>query len=83
MSRPLRFLFVLTCACLLEIGWVASVRLVHLQSVWAVAMVAMVMQTIAYGSILLVVDDRRLAVAGIIGAGVGAVVGMLLPLSLS
>ena len=80
MSRAKRSIVVLLSAASLEVGWVACVRLVHLQAVWALTVVAMVMQAIAYAQILYVVDDRRLAVAGVIGAGVGAVLGMLLPL---
>ena len=83
MPRPLKFLFVLIGTLLLEVGWVACVRLVHLHVVWALALVAMAMQAIAYAQILYVVDDRRLAYAGVIGAGLGAIAGMLLPLALS
>lgn len=83
MSRPLRFLAVLLSTAVLEIGWVASVRLVHLEQLTALVIVAMVMQSIIYASLLLVVDDRKLAIAGVIGAGIGAALGMLLPLSLS
>jgi hypothetical protein len=81
MPRPVRAFLVLLSAAFLEVGWVVSVRLVHLGQAAAVAAVAMTMQAVVYFSLLAVVDDRRLAVAGILGAGVGALVGMALPLS--
>lgn len=66
---------------LLEVGWVGSVRLVSIGGTVSVPIVAMVMQTIAYVGILPVVKDRRLSVMGVLGAGVGALAGMLLPIA--
>lgn len=83
MPRPLRFLAVCLSTALIEVGWVASVRLIALHTVVAVIGVAMAMQAIAYFSLLSVVDDRKLVAAGIIGTGVGALAGMLIPLSTS
>ncbi len=82
-SRVLRALLVFLCVATLEVGWVVCVRLVTAGETWKVAGWAMTMQGIAYLGLLPVVKDRWLALAGVIGAGVGAVAGMLLVPALS
>lgn len=82
-SPILKALLVFLCTTFLEVGWVMSVRLVTLGEAWKIAGWAVLMQAIAYAGLLPVVNDRRLVVAGITGAGVGAVLGMRLALSWS
>lgn len=78
MPRLLKPLIVFLCVAGLEVGWVVSVRLVTLGETWKVAGWAMAMQAIAYLGLLPVVNDRRLAVAGVLGSGAGAIAGMYL-----
>lgn len=81
VARALRFLLVFLCVVTLEVGWVTSVRFVSAGEIWKVVAWAMLMQGIAYLGLLPVVKDRWLSAAGVLGAGVGALLGMLVPLS--
>jgi len=62
---------------------VIAVRLAVGGETWKLAGWAMLMQTISYVGYLSVIKDRWLTVAGVLGAGVGAVLGMRLAAVLS
>lgn len=76
---PTDALGVFVCALVLDLGWVISVRLVERQAALMLAAWAVVMQLLSYQSVLLVVHDASLQLTGALGAGAGALLGMVLP----
>lgn len=67
------------CAFLIEVGWVLSVRAVSRNQPMQLALTGMSMQTISYGSTLILVHNHWTMVAGIVGAGLGAFIGLRIP----
>jgi hypothetical protein len=63
----------------LGIGWVASVRSVETRAEVQLVAISMGMQAISYGSTLLLVNNNWTMVTGIIGAGLGALLGLRVP----
>lgn len=75
------YVAIMVLAATLEIGWVTSVRFVNNNSVFHLAMAAMVMQTISFSQTLILVNNNLTMLAGILGSGIGAVIVMRIPQS--
>jgi hypothetical protein len=72
---------IFVCVVAMEIGWITAVRFVNSNGIMAVFLMAILMQTISYCNTLILVENPITMIAGVIGAGLGAVVGMKLPKS--
>ncbi len=81
MNQAAAHLLIALCSISLEVGWVASVRLVTSDSVTQLVLAAMAMQGISYCSTLILVSAHLSMVTGIIGAGLGAWIAMRIPAS--
>jgi hypothetical protein len=77
--NPLPYIGILACATVIEIGWIAAVRLVTSDSVSRIVVMAMAMQAISYCSTLILVSDHWTMASGVLGSGLGALIGMRVP----
>lgn len=70
-------------ALILEISWIAAVRAVGSSSTGQLVAISMFMQTISYRSTLVLVQNDWTMIAGVLGCGVGALVGLRVSAGLS
>ena len=75
----LAYVAIFLCSLVLEIGWVSSVRSVAAGREWLVVLNAVVMQGISNTSTLILVRDSWTSLASVLGAAIGAFLGMRIP----